>query len=55
MQYEVKDIQRVGVKNSAEDLAKTVKAMADDGWTVQQVLGSPDQGYVVLFAKENGK
>ena len=53
MQYEVKAIQKIGVKSSAEDLNKTVKAMAAEGWTVQQVLGSPDQGFVVLFAKEN--
>ena len=53
MQYEVKSVQKVGVKNSAEELDKTVKMMAAGGWTVQQVLGSPDQGFVVLFAKEN--
>lgn len=55
MQYEVKAIQKVGVKNSAEELGKTIKSMADNGWNVQQVLGSPDQGFVVLFAKENSK
>lgn len=55
MQYEVKAIQKVGVKSSAEELAKVVKTMAADSWTVQQVLGSPDQGFVVLFAKENSK
>ena len=55
MQYEVKAIQKVGVKGSAEELSKTIKMMSADGWNVQQVLGSPDQGFVVLFVKENGK
>lgn len=53
VQYEVKAVQKVGVKNSAEELSKTVKMMSADGWTVQQVLGSPDMGFVVLFAKES--
>lgn len=53
MQYEVKSVQKIGVKGSAEELSKVVKTMAADGWTVQQVLGSPDQGFVVLFSKEN--
>lgn len=53
MLYEVKSVQKVGVKSSAEELGKVVKTMAADGWAVQQVLGSPDQGFVVLFAKEN--
>ena len=52
MQYEVKAIQKVGVRSSAEELGKIVKNMAADGWTVQQVLGSPDQGFVLLFAKD---
>lgn len=53
MEYEVKAVQKIGVKGSAEELGKTIKMMSDDGWTVQQVLGSPDQGFVVLFAREN--
>lgn len=53
MEYEVKAVQKIGVKGSAEELGKTIKAMAADGWTVQQVLGSPDQGFVVLFVKDN--
>lgn len=53
VQYEVKAVQKVGVKNSAEELSKTVKMMSADGWTVQQILGSPDMGFVVLFAKES--
>lgn len=53
MEYEVKAIQKIGVKNSAEELNKVIKSMAADNWTVQQVLGSPDQGFVVLFSKEN--
>lgn len=55
MQYEVKAVQKVGIKNSADDLNKTIKVMSAEGWNVQQVLGSPDQGFVVLFAKENDK
>lgn len=55
MEYEVMAIQKVGVKNSAEELNKAVKTKAADGWIVQQILGSPDQGFVVLFAKENSK
>lgn len=52
MEYEVKAIQKVGVKNNADELSKTIKVMAADGWKVQQVLGSPDQGFVVLFVKD---
>lgn len=53
MQYEVKAIKKVGVGNYESDLNKEIKSMASDGWIVQQILGSPDQGFVILFAKEN--
>lgn len=53
MQYEVKTVKKVGVGNYENDLNKEIKSMAADGWKVQQILGSPDQGFVILFAKEN--
>lgn len=52
MQYEVKAIKKVGVSGYENELNSAIKSMASDGWTVQQILGSPDQGFVILFAKE---
>lgn len=52
MQYEVKTIKKVGVGGYENELNSVIKSMAIDDWTVQQILGSPDQGFVILFAKE---
>lgn len=53
MQYEVKTLKKVGVNAYENDLNSLIKVKADDGWKVQQFLGNPDQGFVVLFVKEN--
>ena len=47
MQYEVKTLKKVGVNAYENDLNSLMKVKADDGWTVQQLLGNPDQGIVV--------
>lgn len=52
MKYEVKTIQKVGVHGYEAALNNAIKSMADDEWTVKQILGSPDQGFVILFEKE---
>ena len=52
MQYEVKTFKKVGVGGYESEMNNAIKAMSDKGWTVQQMLGSPDQGFVILFAKE---
>lgn len=52
MKYEVKTIQKIGARGYEEALNNMISKMADDGWKVQQMLGSPDQGFVILFAKE---
>lgn len=52
MQYEVKTFKKVGVGGYESEMNQSIKSMADKGWTVQQMLGSPDQGFVILFAKE---
>lgn len=52
MQYEVKTLKKVGVTNYENELNSVIKSMTVDNWTVQQILGSPDQGFVILFAKE---
>ncbi len=53
MQYEVKTVKKVGVGGYEDEINKIIKSMASDGWTVQQLLGSPDQGVIILFVKEN--
>ena len=52
MQYEVKTIKKVGVGGYENEMNSIIKSMTADDWTVQQILGSPDQGFVILFAKE---
>lgn len=52
MQYEVKTVKKVGVGKYEDEINNIIKPMAGDGWTVQQILGSPDQGVIILFAKE---
>ncbi len=51
MEYEVKAVQRVGIKSSADEMSKIIKEMALDGWNVGQLLGSPDQGFIILFIR----
>ena len=53
MQYEVKTLKKVGVNAYENDLNSLIKDKANDGWKVQQLLGNPDQGLVILFVKEN--
>ena len=53
MQYEVRTIKKVGVNGYESEMNNIIKPMADKGWTVQQILGSPDQGFAILFAKQN--
>lgn len=53
MQYEVKTFKKVGVNGYETEMNSVIKSMTEKGWTVQQMLGSPDQGFLVLFAKEN--
>lgn len=53
MQYEVKTLKKVGVNAYENDLNSLIKDKANSGWKVQQLLGNPDQGFVVLFVKEN--
>ena len=52
MQYEVKTVKKIGVKDYENELNSVINAMTVNNWTVQQILGSPDQGFVILFAKE---
>lgn len=52
MQYEVKTIKKVGVGGYENEMNNVIKSMTVDEWKVQQILGSPDQGFVILFAKE---
>lgn len=52
MQYEVKTIKKIGVGGYENEMNSVIKSMTDEGWKIQQVLGSPDQGFVILFAKE---
>ena len=52
MKYEVKMVQKIGARGYEEALNNMICNMANDGWKVQQMLGSPDQGFVVLFVKE---
>lgn len=52
MQYEVKTIKKVGIGGYENEMNSVIKSMTVDGWKVQQILGSPDQGFVILFAKE---
>lgn len=52
MQYEVKTIKKIGVGGYENEINSVIKSMTVDGWMVQQVLGSPDQGILILFAKE---
>lgn len=51
MQYEVKTIKKVGISAYENELNSILESRARDGWQVQQILGNPDQGYVVLFVK----
>lgn len=53
MQYEVKTIKKVGVSAYESNMNQVIKEKSEDGWKVQQIQGSPDQGFVVLFVKEN--
>lgn len=52
MQYKVKTIKKVGVGGYESEMNNVINSMTADGWIIQQVLGSPDQGFVILFAKE---
>lgn len=52
MQYEVKTVKKVGIGAYENDLNSVIKSMTVDGWQVQQLLGNPDQGILILFAKE---
>lgn len=52
MEYAVKTIQKIGVKGYENALNNVIKDMVKDGWEIQQMLGSPDQGFVILFVKE---
>lgn len=52
MQYEVKTIKKIGVGGYESEMNNVINPMAGDGWKVQQILGSPDQGFVILFVKE---
>lgn len=52
MQYEVKTVKKVGVGGYENEMNSVIKSMTVDDWRVQQILGSPDQGFVILFAKE---
>lgn len=53
MQYEVKTFKKVGVSGYEAEMNSVIAAKTEAGWTVQQMLGSPDQGFLVLFAKES--
>ena len=52
MQYQVKTLKKVGVGAYEDEMNKAISSMVSDGWSVQQLLGSPDQGIIILFAKE---
>lgn len=52
MQYEVKTIKKVGVGGYENEMNSVIKSMSGDDWKVQQILGSLDQGFIVLFVKE---
>lgn len=52
MQYEVKTIKKVGVGGYENEMNSVIKSKTIDDWKVQQILGSPAQGFVILFAKE---
>ncbi|EET58320.1 hypothetical protein BRYFOR_09707 [Marvinbryantia formatexigens DSM 14469] len=52
MQYEVKTVKKIGVNGYDNEMNNTIKAMAANGWNVQQIIGSADQGFLILFAKE---
>lgn len=53
MEYEVKAVKKIGVSGYEADMNKEIKSMAANGWVVQQILGSPDQDFVILFVKAN--
>lgn len=53
MEYEAKTLKKVGVNAYESEMNSLIKAKASAGWKVQQLLGSPDQGIVILFVKEN--
>lgn len=52
MEYIVKTVQKIGVKGYEDALNNVIKDMTGKGWKIQQMLGSPDQGFVILFVKE---
>lgn len=52
MQYEVKTIKKIGVGGYENEMNSVIKSMSADDWKVRQILGSPDQGFVILFEKE---
>lgn len=51
MQYQIKTIKKVGISAYENELNGILEARAQEGWQVQQILGNPDQGYMVLFVK----
>lgn len=53
MEYEVKTLKKVGINAYESELNSLIKAKAREGWKIQQLLGNPDQGIVVLFVREN--
>lgn len=52
MEYEVKTVKKVGVAAYEGEMNSILQAKAQEGWKLQQLLGSPDQGILLLFARE---
>lgn len=52
MEYEVKTVKKVGAAAYEGEMNSILQAKAQEGWKLQQLLGSPDQGILLLFARE---